>query len=181
MLPGFAHTPALPVVATLSLQPPRCALIVHPPIFPYSLCLFLFSFLLLTLVVSHYLAVGYSRILAVSGGMRPSYGLICGRSRARGSPCTPVYPTPIGRGYRVKFFFITPEEDAKCRAHQGHEAVCLRSIGPPFLPHLPFFYPAVCASSVIRYTRCGSVGRTVKRDRVSRTRLVRGSSSRAKL
>lgn len=71
------------------------------------------------------------------------------RAEERISPAyTPVYPTLIGgTGVPIRFFFIIPEEDAKCRAHQGHEAVCLRSIGPP-LPHLSFFsiprlYPLV--------------------------------------
>lgn len=88
---------------------------------------------------------------------------ICGRFRARGVHRNTL-PIPIGkeRGHRLNSSFIIPEEDAKCRAHQGHEAVCLRSIGATPLPHLPFFYPAVVPPRCTRYTRCGSVGRTVR-------------------
>lgn len=44
----------------------------------------------------------------------------------------------------MKFFFITPRRrQAKCRAHQGHEAVCLRSIGSPLPTSLSFTPRAV--------------------------------------
>lgn len=146
------HPPAV-AGATRTRAYSRITVVATPPLrsccastdSPYSPSLFLLLPLPST-VISHYLAVGYSQTQAAE---RSNLRAI---SRAGFTVLPRLTPsTPIERGTPIKFSFIIPEEDAKCRAHQGHEAVCLRSIGPP-LPTSLSFTPRLCPSRCAVYS-----------------------------
>lgn len=145
MLPGPAHTPALPVVATLLLQPPRCALVVHPPIFLYSR--FRLSSLLFLLFkhsdISHYLCCWIFAILH-GDGTKPRYdGLICGQfSRAAFTVHHLLVLNPGCKRFVTDkiFLYYSRRRRKVSRAPRSRSGLPAFNRATP--PHLPFFYPA---------------------------------------